>query len=151
MTEKVQQLITTLAQDLLQKLNIEATVVVSEKDGAMWVAVETEDRGVLIGYHGRSLEAFQIILGQLVFKKLGTWVRIVVSVGDYRERREEQLKEMAKSAIERVLATGEAVVLSYLTPAERRLIHLELQENPQVTSESEGIGRERKLVVKLRA
>ena len=151
MTEKVQQLITTLAQDLLQKLSIEATVVVSEKDGAMWVAVETEDRGVLIGYHGRSLEAFQIILGQLVFKKLGTWVRIVVSVGDYRERREEQLKEMAKSAIERVLATGEAVVLSYLPPAERRLIHLELQENPQVTSESEGIGRERKLVVKLRA
>lgn len=150
MTEKVQQFITGLTQELLQKLTIVGTVVVEEKDSALRVTIETEDRGVLIGYHGKSLEAFQILLGQLVFKKLGTWVRIIVSVGDYRERRDEQLRLMARNAAEQVITTREPVILPYLSPAERRAIHLELQEHAEVTSESEGEGRDRKLVVKLK-
>ncbi len=150
MTEKVQQLITNLTQEFLDKLSLNSTVAVVEKDSAMWVEIETEDKGVLIGYHGRNLEAFQILLGQLVYKKLGTWVRIVVSVGDYRQRREEQLKEMARAAAEQVFLTREPEAMPFLTPAERRIVHMELQEHPQVVSESEGEGKERKLVVKLR-
>jgi spoIIIJ-associated protein len=150
MAKKVQSLITTLTEDLLGKLTIVGTVTTTESDGAVKVTIDSEERGILIGRHGSSLEAIQILLGQLVYKKLGTWVRIVVTVGDYRERREEQLKEMATSAVERVTSTHEPVVFAYLTPAERRTIHLLLAEHPEVVSESEGEGRERRLVIKLR-
>jgi len=151
MTEKVQQLVTSITEELLEKLTINASVVVAEKDNALWVGVESEDRGILIGHHGRSLEALQIILGQLVYKKLGMWVRIIVTVGDYRERREQQLKELATSAASRVIQTGEPTTLMHLTPAERRIIHMELSEHPQVASQSEGEGRNRTLVIKLKA
>lgn len=141
-------LIKTLTEEMLTKLLIEHDVQVSEQDGAVLVQVETSEPGILIGYHGRSLESLQMMLGQIVYKKLGNWIRITVSVGDYRERREAQLKEMAISAAERVLQNNEPVYLAELTPSERRIVHMALQEHEGVISESEGEGRNRRLVVK---
>lgn len=150
--EKTQQLISTLTQELLEKLTIPGTVSVAEKDGAMWVTVETEERGVLIGHHGKSLEALQILLGQLIYKKLGTWVRLVMTVGDYRERRERELKEIVAQIAQRVAQSGQAEALPYLTPAERRLIHMEIAANhPEVISQSEGEGKYRQLMIKPKA
>lgn len=150
MTEKVQQLITSLTKDLIEKIGLESTVEVTEKDGAMWVSVDTPDRAILIGRHGQSLEAIQILLGQLVYKKLGTWVRVAVTVGDYRERRESQLRDLAHSIAERVISSGQPEPVPYLTPAERRIVHMELAEHPEVMSESEGEGRARQLFIKPR-
>ena len=151
MAEKVQQLIVGLAEELLAKLTVIGQVTAQEVDGAVHVTIESDDQGILIGRHGKNLESIQILLGQLVYKKLGTWVRIVVSVGDYRARREEQLKAIAESAAERVLSMKEPVVLEYLTPSERRVIHMMFAEHPEVLSESEGEGRDRRLVIKLRS
>ncbi len=143
-------LITTLSEELMAQLQIVGSVVVIEEEAMVRVQIETQEPGILIGYHGRNLEALQLLLGQMVYKKLGNWIRITVSVGDYRERREKQLQELAQSAATRAAEFGEPVVLTELTPAERRIIHLTLQDHAQVMSESEGEGRERRLVIKPR-
>ena len=150
MTQDHDKIILEFAQTLLDKLEIAATVTVSDADGAKLVTIETEESGILIGRHGRSLEALQILLGQLVYKKLGEWLRIVVTVGDYRERRQKQVEEMALNAAERVMTTQTPIEFTDMTPAERRIIHMTLADHPHVVSESTGEGRERKLTVKLK-
>lgn len=150
MTDDKNQLIASITEDLLKRLEITAQVSVSEEDGATLVGIESEEAGVLIGHHGRNLEALQILVGQLVFKQLNEWVRVVLTVGDYRERRKQQLTELAESAASRATETQAPVELGDLTPAERRIVHMVLTDHPQVTTESVGEGRDRKLTVKPR-
>lgn len=139
------------AEELLGKLQIESQVEVTEDAEATFkVTVQTEESGLLIGFHGETLSSFQLILGLMVYKKLGAWTRVVVEVGDYRARREEQLRAMAESYANQVIATGQPIYLPFLPPIERRIIHMALQDNPQVMTESEGEGNQRRIVIKPR-
>ena len=151
MDDKTRDLIQQTAHELLAQLQITgAGVEVSEHDETILVTIESEESGLLIGYHGRTLEALQLLMRQIVFKKTGTWIRLTMSIGDYRARREEQLKEIAEQAAEQVISEQEPLIMDELTPAERRIIHLALQNHEQVMSESEGEGRNRRLVIKLK-
>lgn len=136
------------AEELLAKLEIDVTVAVELVDDVYQVKVETEESGLLIGFHGETLSSFQLILGLIVYRKLGQWVRVVVEVGDYRARREEQLRVMAQSYAAQVVASGQPLVLPYLPPIERRIIHMALQDNSEVETVSEGEGNLRRLVIK---
>lgn len=139
----------TITEDLLSRLDINGVVRIDvDETDAYRVHIETEETGLLIGFHGKTLESFQIILGIIVSKSLGTWARVYVNVGDYREKREEALMLMAQHAAERAIASGRAVELTHLSPAERRVIHLTLSGDDRVTTESTGEGEQRKLVVK---
>ena len=111
------------------------------------IAVNDEDSGLLIGYHGETLVALQYLVGQLVNKGQEEWRRILININGYRDRRETQLKEMAKNAAERALLSGDEIEMPYLTPAERRIMHLELSQRSDVTTFSEGDGRNRRLIV----
>ena len=138
-----------IAEDLLGKLEIAGTVAVTtDETGAFRVGIETEETGLLIGHHGRTLESLQLILGIMVSKALGRWVKAYVNVGDYREKREETLMHMAQHAADRALALGRPVELARLTPAERRIIHLTLSGDERIETESVGEGDERMLLVK---
>jgi spoIIIJ-associated protein len=135
--------------DLLVKLDIEGTVSVDiDETESFRVHIETEETGLLIGYHGRTLESFQIILGLLVSRELGKWVRVYVNVNDYREKREETLMLMAQRAAQRALTMGRPVELANLSASERRVIHLTLSGDEQVETESVGEGLRRVLIVK---
>lgn len=141
----------TISEELLDQLGIAGEVAVDvDETGAFRVHIETEETGLLIGFHGKTLESFQIILGIMVSKALGKWVKVYVNVGDYREKREEALMLMAQHAAERVLVTGRPVELTRLSPSERRVIHLTLSGDERVTTESVGEGDSRTLIVKLR-
>ena len=148
MTEENLKIIKTEAQKLLEYLMVEAKIEVSEKEDVYEVQIETEDTGILIGYHGETLTSLQLILSLILYKRLGSWLRLIVNVGDWRQKREEVLKQMALSAAERVAATDEAMVLPNLSSFERRIVHLLLADHPKVTSSSEGEGVERKLIIK---
>jgi spoIIIJ-associated protein len=138
-----------ITEDLLIRLEVAGSVSVdTDETGAYRVHIETEETGLLIGYHGQTLESFQIILGLLISKKLGQWQRIYVNVGDYREKREEALMHMAQRAAERALAVRRPVELSNLSASERRIIHLTLSGDERVTTESVGEGADRRLLVK---
>jgi spoIIIJ-associated protein len=136
------------AEELLTKLEITGVVSVdTDESGAFRVHIETEETGLLIGFHGRTLESFQMILGMMIGKKLGKWERIYVNVGDYREKREEALMYMAQRAAERALSSGRPVELTRLSASERRVIHLTLSGDDRVQTVSEGEGMDRRLVV----
>jgi len=141
-----------IAEELLKKLEITGVVSVdTDESGAFRVHIETEETGLLIGFHGRTLESFQLILGMITGKQLGKWERIYVNVGDYREKREEALMYMAQRAAERALASGRPVELSRLSASERRVIHLTLSGDERVKTESEGEGSDRKLIISPKA
>lgn len=138
-----------ISEELLAKLEIEGTVSVAiDETGAYRVHIETQETGLLIGYHGRTLESFQIILGIMVSKALESWVKVYVNVGDYREKREETLMHMAMRAAERAIASGRAVEIPDLTASERRVVHLTLSGDERVETESVGEGMSRTLLVK---
>lgn len=134
----------------LSQTEAESSVSWDGENEAVRVQLETADPGVLIGYHGRNLSSLQLILGVMVSQKIGQRVRVIVNVGDYREKREEVLQKMALSAAQKVHFSGEPVALDSLTAQERRIIHLVLSENSEVETSSEGEGRERRLVIKPR-
>jgi len=141
-----------ITEDLLTRLGVAGAVGVDvDETNAFRVHIETEETGLLIGFHGRTLESFQIILGMLVSKQLEAWVKVYVNVGDYREKREEALMLMAQHAAERALAGGRPVELSHLSPSERRVIHLTLAGDERVETESVGEGSARTLLIKPKA
>ncbi|KKU91144.1 MAG: Protein jag [Microgenomates group bacterium GW2011_GWA1_48_10] len=155
--EKRTEVIKEVTEELLLKMGVVAGVEVMDKgdpsaisgQGDLYqVNLATEESGLLIGYHGETLQSFQVILGQLVFKRLGEWVRVVVEVGDYRAKREEQLTAMAQSWAAQAISTGLPVYVPFLPPGERRIVHLALQGREDVESYSEGEGRNRRLVIK---
>ncbi|MBI4064821.1 KH domain-containing protein [Candidatus Gottesmanbacteria bacterium] len=146
--EHVEQ-VKQLTEELLSKLEVIGTVVVSiDETGAYRVHIETEETGLLIGFHGRTLESFQILLGIIVSKRLSQWVKVYVNVGDYREKREETLMHMAIAAAQRAFSLGRPVELSNLTASERRVVHLTLSGDERVVTESVGVGSSRTLLVK---
>jgi spoIIIJ-associated protein len=144
MNEQIQK----ITEDFLKRLGIEGTVTIdTDESGAYRVNIDTEETGLLIGFHGQTLESFQMILGMIVAKIVGNWERVYVNVGDYREKREEALMYMAQRAAERALASGRPVELSHLSASERRVIHVTLSGDERVATESYGEGRDRKLVI----
>lgn len=144
-------LVKKTAADLLDLLEVpikEVTVEKSEENQLMVnIAVSEEDSGILIGYHGENLNAFQYILGQIVNRGREEWTKIFVNINNYRLQREAELRQMAKNAADRAIATGDEIEMPYLTPAERRIIHLELVGREDVTSFSEGEDRARRLII----
>jgi spoIIIJ-associated protein len=150
--KKTEEIIKKTAEELLQLLEIEKPTVELRKDeqGVFHVAIETTDSGILIGYHGENVYALQLILSLIVYKKTNQWQRLVLDIGDWRKKREEQLKRMALGAAQRVKFSQEPVIMPYLNSVERRIIHLALAENPDVTTRSEGESRERRLVIEPR-
>ncbi len=157
-TKKTLKLIEESAEELLQKLQIDAKVEVVEGEEDLYtVNVATSESGLLIGFHGETLSSFQVVLGLIVYrrsrradaaKKVGEWVKLIVEVGDYRAKRAEQLTAMAGAYANQAISTGLPVVLPPLPPSERRVVHIALQERPDVESVSEGEGNQRRVVVK---
>ncbi len=152
MTKKALSVIRGVAEKLLDLMEIKADIEVTEdkENQAVLIQIETETPGILIGYHGETLSSFQLILGIMANRQLKEWTRILVNVGDYRQKREEVLKRIALSAAQRAHFSGAPVTLADLSSAERRIIHLVLADHEEVESYSEGEGRDRRLIIKPR-
>ncbi|KKU22331.1 hypothetical protein A2376_00850 [Candidatus Woesebacteria bacterium RIFOXYB1_FULL_47_31] len=141
----------TDANKLLALMGTKAEAKVAEdKEGdVLLVNIKTEEEaGLLIGHHGETLNSLQTILGLMYRQRTGEWKRMSVNVGDWREKQEEYLKEMAKVTAERAIQTGEPQNLYNLSASQRRVIHMALSENGGVETESMGEGDERYLVIK---
>jgi len=148
--KKKLEVIKKTAQELLKKMGIEAEVEVrkNKEDEVIQVQLNSEeDNALLVGFHGNNLAAFQLILGIIVANKLGEWNRLVVDIDGYRQRRQAQLEEMARRALEQVGANNQPVTITGLTSWERRTIHLFLKDEKGIETYSEGEGRNRQLVI----
>jgi spoIIIJ-associated protein len=147
---KKDEIVKEVVVKLMTLLGIEVKVDVSEGDDNCLNVKLTSDEatGLLIGRHGENLGALELILGLIVRQKLGEWVRVVVNVGDWKEKQEDYLKNLANQVAQRVLQTGEPQPIYNLSAAQRRIIHLELANNPSLETESIGEGNDRYMIVK---
>ena len=136
------------AKELFGLLGIEDPFETSEIDEGVEVSINAQDSGVIIGRHGENLEGLQLILSLCVSKKLGEFKRISVEVGGYKKKREEWLKDLANQTKERALSENREIYLSNLKSWERRIVHMYLAEDDEVSSESVGEGRDRVLIIK---
>lgn len=139
------EVIKKVTQELLDQLGITASFTLEEEEGVVSLNLSTENPGILIGYHGETLSSFQLILSLIVYRKLGEWVRVV---GDYRQRRAETLKKMALSVAKKAKFSRQEQELPPMNASERRIVHMALTEDPEVETESQGEGEERRVVVK---
>jgi spoIIIJ-associated protein len=110
------------------------------EEGKLMVELESDFAGYIIGKHGRTLEALQFITNLIVEKITGEQPKILLDIENYRERRAQHLMEIAKKTGEYVARTGKSRLLDPLNPYERRLVHMALQDNESVKTESEGNG-----------
>lgn len=148
--EEITQKVKKTAEDLLSQMGLEGTVDVTENEFLL-VNIQTEQAPILIGRHGETLSAFQVLLSQMTYSVEGEQKRIIVDCGGWRGKQEESLKNMALDAAQRVVETGSPQPLFNLRPDERRIVHMVLSDHPEVVTESEGEGRDRHLVIKPRS
>ena len=136
-----------LMQGVLRAMGLSGQVRTEERDGRLWVVVEGDDVGVLIGRRGRTLDALEYLLNVAVSRECGGRARLVLDAAGYRDRRAEAVRRMALRAAEKVRRTGQAATLEPMTARERKLVHLALQGDPQLTTRSEGEEPFRKIVI----
>ena len=120
----------------------------SETGGPV-VDIEGEDSGLLIGHRGETLAAMQFLVNLLVNRGRTDTVRVTLDVEQYVERRHRSIRELALGVAERVAASGRAIVLEPMPPRERRVVHLTLADHPRVTTQSVGMGADRRVSISL--
>lgn len=152
--EKTIKILEELSGKLFSLMGVSPKADISfDKDSeAYLINVDAGDEaGLLIGRKGETLISIQTVLGILLKQDSGEWSRVLVNVGDYREKEEDYLKNLAESAMQRAIETQEPQSLYNLKPGQRRIIHMFLSENSAVETESVGEGENRYLLVKPRA
>ena len=111
------------------------------------VSVKSEDTGLLIGRDGQNLAAVQYLASRMVTRAMGAQVRLQVDAGDYHVRQDSRLQELALSLAEKVKATGKVQTTRPLSAYQRRVIHLALQDDPDVQTRSSGEGALKHVVI----
>ncbi len=149
--------VAAMAKDAVEKLlflmKIPATVQLREEDEAPFSAtldIEGEELGLLIGRRGQTLTTLQYIVNLIVSRKLKSGVRINLDVAGYKQRRQEELHNLALRIAELVKSTKRAITLEPMSPSERRVVHLALRDDPEVITQSVGEEENRKVIVSLR-
>ena len=117
------------------------------KDGVLELTVQCDDYGIIIGRRGETLDSLQYLTGLAVKKACGKYIRVAINVGDYREKRVETLKNLARRHADYVARTGRRYTFEPMNPYERRIIHTTVQEIEGVESTSVGVGQDRKVVL----
>lgn len=111
------------------------------------VDVNGHDLSILIGPRAETLEALQYITNLIVGKELGRSIPLIVDVQGYRARREQRVRQLARRMAEQAVKSGRRQVLEPMPASERRLVHIELRDNPDVFTESIGEDPRRKVTI----
>lgn len=141
----------TFLGDVLENMGVKAEIGITEEDNVVRISMTGPDMGILIGYRGETLDSLQYLVS-LVVNKGGEneYKRVILDTENYRMKREETLKRLAKRIAEKVRATGRQVKLEPMNPYERRVIHSALQNDLHVETFSEGDEPYRRVVVDLK-
>lgn len=140
-----------ILKNLLDMTGITASVTLGmEGDGdqaAIALDIEGEDLGILIGRRGETLSSLQYLVNLIISRHLKSRVGVMVDVEGYRQRRYESLRLLARRMADQVRSTGRSVTLESMPASERRIVHIELRDNPYVITESIGQGEGRKITI----
>lgn len=136
-------------QDILQYFNVgDVTIDEYEGDeGELILDISGDDMAVLIGRHGKTLDALQFIVSMITVRTIGFRYPVVVDVEGYKNRQRQKLESIAHSSANRAVSQHRKVGLRPMTPYERRIIHIALRDDDRVETVSEGEGSARHVVV----
>lgn len=139
--------------DVLHAMGIVATVEISmpvEEGTPVSLNIEGDDLGVLIGRRGQGLSSLQYLVRLIVSEKIKKWVSINVDVDWYKKRHYDALKKLASRLAEQVSRRRRSITMEPMPPDERRIVHLALANNPDVSTQSTGEGDGRRVVIQSR-
>lgn len=137
----------TYLTSISKELNAPASVRLERKDGLLVFHLDTDKQGILIGKHGKVLNALQYLAQVFVHRVALNKLSVVVNVGDYREKRQAILQRLAERTAEKVKQTGRPVFLEPMPAFERKQIHFTLSKDDHIKTHSEGDEPYRYLVV----
>ncbi len=136
--------------DITRDLGAPSMVKVSRAKGIITFNLETEKKGLLIGKHGKLINAIQYLSQVYIHRIAKNRLSIVVNVGDYRERRKAIIERLAKQTLRKVRETGQPVFLEPMPAFERKQVHSILSSESDISTHSEGNEPHRYLVVELK-
>lgn len=149
--KKVKENIGKFLNDFISKLsNSNLTYEIKIEKNDVFVNINGEDTGYLIGYRGNVLNSLQVLLNNIANKEIKERVRVLLNIGGYKEKREKDLQDLADKIAGTVIRKGKSVTLEPMTSYERKIIHSRLQGNSKVETHSVGEEPNRKIVVSLK-
>ena len=143
-----EQIIKETTEKLLSLLGVTADISLSSSGDTVIIELATEESGMLIGYHGETLESLQLVLSLCIAKQLGEFQRISIEIGEYKKNRTDYVKQLVAHTKEQVLFQKKQIALPNLKAWERREAHMLLQDDPDVVTESIGEGRDRVFTIR---
>lgn len=150
-----EELALNFVRTLISNMGLNAIVSLSDgENGEKIISVTGDEAGILIGYHGETLESLQFLANLAANKKDGEdddreFTKIIVDIENYREKRVETLRELARRMANKVLKYKRSITLEPMSPYERRIIHSEIQNIKGVTTNSIGSDNNRRIVISL--
>lgn len=136
-------------QDILKYFNVgEVTIDEYEGDeGELILDITGDDLAILIGRHGRTLDALQFVVSAITVRSMGFRYPVIVDVEGYKSRQREKLESIARSTASKAASQHRSVKMRPMTPYERRIVHIALRDDDRVDTASEGEGSARHVVV----
>lgn len=134
-------------EDVVKEMGLKVNIVVSANEDTVYVDIDGEDSGTIIGKRGATLDAIQYLASLVVNKDKSSYVRVVIDAEGYREKREKTLEKLAFRMADKAVNSRRSVKMEPMNPYERKVIHTALQSRKEVTTRSEGEEPYRKVII----
>ena len=134
-------------KEWLQKVDNKLEYTIKEEDYTIYVDINGNAAGTLIGYRGETLNSMQTILSTIANRGFNSKIRLILDIENYRQKREKTLEELAEKVSKTVLKTGKSITLEPMSAYERKIIHSKLQDNNKIETHSIGEGDNRRVVI----
>lgn len=141
---------TVFLHDVFQSMHIDAAIESQETAEGVQLNISGNELGILIGRRGQTLDSLQYLTNIVANRYATSHVRIVLDAENFRDRRKQTLEELSDRLARRVIRTRKEVVLEPMSPQERKVIHSQLQNHPNVKTYSKGEDPNRRVVIALR-
>ena len=152
--EETEKLAIDIVNYLLSSLKVEVKTFFRDKDDfdtkSLYFEIEGDDSGLIIGRKGETLRSFEFLISFIIKRQLDKRVRVILDVEGYQERRRSNLVSIAESNAKKVIKYGKPIKMDPMSPFDRRIIHLALEKDKKVITESQGSGSRRQVVIKLK-
>ena len=152
--EETEKLAIDLVNYLLSSLKVDVKTFFRDKDDfdtkSLYFEIEGDDSGLIIGRKGETLRSFEFLISFIIKRQLDKRVRVILDVEGYQERRRSNLVSIAESNAKKVIKYGKPIKMDPMSPFDRRIIHLALEKDKKVITESQGSGSRRQVVIKLK-
>lgn len=137
-------------KDITKKMGLSLSFKAKAGDDIIYLEMDGKDSGTVIGKRGQTLDAIQYLTSLVVNKDSEKYIKVVVDAENYRAKRQRTLEQLANRLAAKVVKTKKYVRLEPMNPYERKIIHATLQQNPNITTRSEGEEPYRRVVIELK-